>query len=298
MSSPEAFRLRSLSVVLPAYNEQEAIISVLEDIVAYLAQRDVPYEVIVVDDGSTDATASLVQDYAARHSQVRLVQHQHNKGYGEALRTGFTAAQHDWILLMDSDGQFDIATLTEFIPLAEEHDFVIGRRSQRSDSLARSVLTAGYNGLVWLLLGLSYDAGCAFKLFRRSWWEKVQPIRSTDHKIFSVEVLWRAKRTGARIVERPVQHFARRGGTATGAGWHTIGPMLKALLRLWFEQVRHWLSSHRGQAAALIIASAVSLFTLGLVAFAYHDGATGQSLADSILTMWYRWDALHYLQIA
>ena len=298
MSSPDTFSLGSLSVVLPAYNEEEAIGSVLQDVVAYLDEHNVDHEIVVVDDGSTDATASLVRAYAAEHPQVRLVQHEHNRGYGEALRTGFDAAQHDWILLMDSDGQFDIGTLAEFVPPAEEHDFVIGRRAERNDSTLRSLLTAGYNGLVWLLLGITYDSGCAFKLFRRNWWQRLQPIRSTDHKIFSVEILWRAKQAGARIVELPVQHFPRRGGTATGAGWHTIGPMLSALLHLWFEQVRRWLGSNRGQALGLIIASAVSLFMLGLFAFAYHDAATGQSLAESILTMWYRWDALHYLQIA
>jgi len=106
----------SLSVVLPAYNEESLIALTIQTCFDYLKGRFKKSEVIVVDDGSKDRTAEIVRDLQETYPDLRLERHETNRGYGEALRTGFNAAKMDWILLMDSDGQFDIAEMEKFLP--------------------------------------------------------------------------------------------------------------------------------------------------------------------------------------
>src|SRR5688572_9956775 len=101
----------TLSVVLPAYNEAGVIRETVQSARDFLGSRFQDFEIIVVDDGSRDETGTFVQSIAAGDGRVRLLQHEHNRGYGEALRSGFRAARYDWIFLMDADGQFDIREL-------------------------------------------------------------------------------------------------------------------------------------------------------------------------------------------
>ena len=223
----------SLSVVLPAYNEEAVIAETIAGVLAYGRKRGISFEIIVVNDGSRDRTAAIVEDLQSAHAEVCLVTHSQNKGYGEALRSGFDAASMDWIFLMDADGQFDITQLDEFMLYAEGHDMVIGYREHRADALHRVIYGWGFTLLMNLLFDMRYvDIDCAFKLFRRSAWKAVQPIASTDHKIFTVEWLWRAKRVGLKIKELPVRHYPRMKGSQTGARLDVIWEMLKSLLKL------------------------------------------------------------------
>ncbi len=224
--------LSSLSLVLPAYNEEGAIQSVLSQAVLYLRQHVRKFEIIVVNDGSSDRTAALVCQVQTNFSEIKLIEHAQNRGYGEALRTGFNAARYDWILLMDSDGQFDIHSLSEFSRYTSSADLIIGRRLHRQDPLIRIWMTRGYNLLVMLLFGLPYDFGCAFKLFRRSSWQRIQPIHARDHKVFSVEWLLKSHQAGLQIHELPVKHLPRITGQPTGMRLDVIRAMVVELIRL------------------------------------------------------------------
>jgi glycosyltransferase involved in cell wall biosynthesis len=229
----------SLSVVLPAYNEEQALPDTLQEILNYFDRRKVEGEIVVVDDGSCDRTAEVVREWQQRDSRVRLLQHQKNRGYGEALRTGFDGARKEWVLLMDADGQFDINDLDAFLAQTPQADFLVGFRAQRADAWTRDFLTRGYSWLVNFLYGLKVrDIDCAFKLWRRRFWKEIEPRWARDHKIFTVEWLIRARRAGLRWRELPVRHLPRRGGIATGARWHVIAAMLAALLQ---EGPRLWL---------------------------------------------------------
>ncbi|MCA6527322.1 MAG: glycosyltransferase family 2 protein, partial [Pseudanabaena sp. M179S2SP2A07QC] len=104
----------SLSVVLPAYNEAQNIGRVIANIVEYFGDRPIDYEIIVVNDGSTDATKEIALELAAQNNQIRLINHPHNLGYGAALRSGFDQALHEYIFLTDGDGQFEISDLDRF----------------------------------------------------------------------------------------------------------------------------------------------------------------------------------------
>jgi glycosyltransferase involved in cell wall biosynthesis len=228
----------SISVVLPAYNEEENIGPTLEVVVNILDSLVGDYEVIAVDDGSRDATAARVEEMAARYPQVRLVRHPVNQGYGAALYTGFTSSTKEWIFFTDSDRQFDVAEISKLIPLTAEADLVVGYRAPRRDPFLRVLFGWGWSGLVTLLFGYTArDIDCAFKLFRREIIERIT-IHSRG-ATFSAEFLVRSKRAGYTIREVPVTHLPRRAGSQTGARLDVITRAFRELIRvrwqLWQE---------------------------------------------------------------
>jgi glycosyltransferase involved in cell wall biosynthesis len=116
---------RGVSIVVPAYNEAEAISPTLSRIIEAMAGFDGPCEVVVVDDGSTDGTAESV----GNHPGVRLVQHQQNRGYGAALKTGIRRAHHGWIVILDADGTYPPEAIPELLTYLDDYDMVVGART-------------------------------------------------------------------------------------------------------------------------------------------------------------------------
>jgi glycosyltransferase involved in cell wall biosynthesis len=223
----------TLSVVLPAYNEEGVIARTVEgvdDVVARLADD---YEIIVVNDGSRDRTAERLAELQRRFPRLRVQTHPHNQGYGSALASGFSAATKDLVFLTDGDKQFDVAELAAFLPEMDEHtDLVIGWRRNRADPPLRLVNAWGWKLLVNGLFGYTArDVDCAFKLFRRSVWESI-PVHSRG-ATFSAELLVKARRVGYRVKERPVSHLPRTAGSPTGAKPAVIVRAFIELFRLW-----------------------------------------------------------------
>lgn len=185
----------------------------MADVLARLAGD---YEVIVVNDGSRDRTSAVVETLASANPRIRCVSHPVNRGYGEALRTGFSSATKELIFLTDGDKQFDVNEIDRFLGEIEHADIVAGYRRPRRDPWLRRVYGWGWNLLVALLFGYAArDVDCAFKLFRRSVWEgsRVHSGGAT----FSAEFLVKARRRGSRIAELPVTHYPRTAGRPTGA---------------------------------------------------------------------------------
>ena len=221
----------SISAVLPAYNEEAIIAATVRAMVAALRQQTEDYEVIVVNDGSRDATAARVDAVAAGLPGVRLVSHPTNRGYGAALATGFSAATKDWIFLTDGDKQFDVRELALFVPEMETTDLCVGYRQPRRDPLLRRLNGWGWNLLVRLLFGpVARDVDCAFKLFRREVWQAIRV--ESGGATFSAEFLIKARRAGFRLRERRVTHLPRTAGRATGARPDVILRAFRDLFRL------------------------------------------------------------------
>src|SRR5437016_2699759 len=130
-----------LSLVIPAWNEEESIEQAIREAVAALAGIVADYEIIVVDDGSTDRTADLVRVQEVANPRVRLVQHGKNRGYGAALRTGFQAAAFELVAFTDADCQFDLAELEYMLPLSRRFDITCGYRIDRQDPALRRFLS-------------------------------------------------------------------------------------------------------------------------------------------------------------
>lgn len=229
----------SLSVVLPAYNEEHNVGPMVEEVLKVVEPLTDDYEIIVVDDGSRDRTAEVVRELASRHPQVRLVQHEVNKGYGAALYTGFISATKEFIFFTDSDKQFNVHEIHRLLPFIKEADIVAGYRAPRRDPFKRKLFGWGWTFLVTLLFGYTArDIDCAFKLFRREIMDKIN-IESRG-ATFSAEFLVRAKRAGYKIWEVPVSHLPRKVGSQTGARLDVITRAFKELirfrLRMWRER--------------------------------------------------------------
>ncbi|MCB9869970.1 MAG: glycosyltransferase family 2 protein [Planctomycetes bacterium] len=206
--------LPSVSVILPAFNEGACITSVVEQALPFLTETFAWFEVIVVDDGSTDDTAQRVAALQARSDCVRLLRHEGNRGYGAALRTGFDAASGDLVFFTDADAQFDIRELAGLLPLLAGADAVFGYRLGRADSWVRRVCSRGYNRLVRVWFGVRVrDVDCAFKLFTR----RVVDRLEFDSRDFFVdtELVARTARLGFTIAEYGVHHYPRRCGRSS-----------------------------------------------------------------------------------
>jgi glycosyltransferase involved in cell wall biosynthesis len=207
----------SISVVLPAWNEEHNIAQAVQQAVTAMEDIGADYEIIVVDDGSSDGTARVVGELQARQPQVRLVRHEVNRGYGQALRSGYAAARKDLVLIHHADSQFDLTEIKRFLPLLAQADIICGYRAQRADPFMRKVNALGWNMVVRLLFGyLAQDIDCGFKLFRREVLEHVH-LTATRGAMIDTELLAGAKAWGYRIAELPVTHRPRLGGQPTGA---------------------------------------------------------------------------------
>jgi glycosyltransferase involved in cell wall biosynthesis len=219
---------------MPAHNEAENILDVLAEAVAVLESIEPDYEVVVVDDGSRDNTASLVRQFAETHDRVRLVRHPVNQGYGAAVWTGLTSSTGEKRFFTDSDAQFKLDELRLLLAEMPVADFVAGYRKVRQDPPMRKLNGLGWTSLVNLLFGYAArDIDCAFKLMRREVVESL-PVQSRG-ATFSAELLVRARRAGFVFAEVGVSHLPRTKGSPSGAKLKVIVRAFKELLLLWKE---------------------------------------------------------------
>ena len=226
----------SISAVIPAYNEERIIASTVEALNDVLARLVDDYEIIVVNDGSHDATPRIVEQLSNALPAVRLVSHAVNRGYGATLATGFASATRDYVFLTDGDRQFDVRELEGFLPLLDRADVVVGYRKPRADPMVRRFYGWGWNQLVNTMFGYTArDVDCAFKLFPRRLLQDVKLV-STGHTL-SPELLIKARRAGFRVAEVRVTHLPRTAGEAKGARIDHIIRSLLELVRLRIDLV-------------------------------------------------------------
>jgi glycosyltransferase involved in cell wall biosynthesis len=226
---------RGLSLIVPAFNEADAIAQAIVEADAAIRAAFAEYEILVVDDGSSDRTVAVVESRLSPFPKTRLLRHFENRGYGAALRTGFEAARFDLIAFTDADCQFDLGDLAELAELAEKIPIVVGYRADRKDTWRRRFLSRGYNRLVRLLLDTRVrDVDCALKVFRR---EVLAELLPTSHGFFvNTEMLARAAQLGYDVAELPVTHRPRFGGASKVSLWE-VPKTLRVLLGFWWREV-------------------------------------------------------------
>lgn len=235
-------RVPQLSYFFPAHNEEANLAGLVEEALATLPGLAKTFEIIAVDDGSRDATASIAEGLAAQYPDVvRLVSHPVNLGYGAALRSGFAAARYELIAFTDGDRQFqvaDLGRLTARLAAADAPDVVVGFRIERADPLVRTIYARLYRLANRLFFGLRVtDVDCACKLFRR---EALDGLRvESGGAFFSAELLIRLRVAGRRVAEVGVPHYPRTAGSATGAKPQVI---LRAVRDFWLLRVRMWVN--------------------------------------------------------
>lgn len=222
----------------PAYNESSNITSTVEKALPVLPRVANKWEVLVVNDGSSDNTEEVVHALAKKHKGVSLLTHPVNRGYGAALKTGFYSAQYEWITFTDSDGQFDFSEITNFIKKQSETDadLVVGYYKKRQVSGFKILTSKMWEAAVFILFGLKVkDIDCGFKLIRKSVIEKIAPLESERGAFISSEFLIKAKKAKFKIVEIPVTHYPRLAGEGTGRKLNVIIQSFVDLFRLWLK---------------------------------------------------------------
>lgn len=203
-----------LSALMPAYNEQEVLPVALEEAVVALEDLCEVWELVIVDDGSTDGTAEILRQWAAEDSRIRVVTQQQNAGYSQALIRGFSECRYEAIFYTDADAQFDLHDIADLHGGLAHADMVTGYRVGRQDRWIRFVTSGVYNRLQGWLLGLKVqDVNCAFKLFRRSFFDKVR--LTSDGFLIDAELYSRAKMAGLTWSQVGVRHRPRELGNTT-----------------------------------------------------------------------------------
>lgn len=228
--------IKELSVFFPAFNEESNIRVTVEKALEVLPSVAETYEIIIVDDGSTDNTKEIADQIAAQNPLVRVIHHKTNLGYGAALRAGFYNAQYDPIVFTDADGQFDFAEVVKFIDLQTQADMVIGYRIKRMDPPMRLLNAWGWKQLIRVFLRLKVrDVDCAFKLVKQDVIKGIPRLNSTRGGTISPELLVKAVRCGYTFIEVGVNHYSRKGGSPTGASPKVIITSFIELMKLWWK---------------------------------------------------------------
>jgi len=205
-----------ISAVMPAYNEEANLEESVSRMARALEANTRGFEIIVVDDGSQDGTASLLERLKTAHPNLRVIRHPVNRGYGAAVRSGFDAARFGWIFMMDADNQFDPTEIELLLSRAADADIVAGYRKLRRDPLLRRLNAWAFFTMVRLLFGrLVRDVNCAFKLIRRDLVTRM--ALHSEGALINTEMLVLARQLQARVVEVPVHHYPRTAGKQTGA---------------------------------------------------------------------------------
>jgi glycosyltransferase involved in cell wall biosynthesis len=222
-----------LSVFFPAYNDSGTIASLVITALKTARRLTPDFEVIIVNDGSADTTAEIADELARTYPEVRVIHHERNRGYGGALRSGFAAAQREFVFYTDGDAQYDPAEMEAlWEALRDDVDLVNGYKISRSDPLHRIIIGRVYHHTVKLLFGLSVrDVDCDFRLLRRSIFDRV--TLEKDSGVICLEMMKKIEDAGFRIAEVPVHHYHRAYGRSQFFNFRRLFKTAVDVFRLW-----------------------------------------------------------------
>jgi len=230
-------KFNSITAFFPAFNDAATIPSMVISVLLTLQTICDDYEVIVVNDGSKDHTAEMLTELERLYPQVRVVTHPQNRGYGAALRSGFSSARKEWIFYTDGDAQYDPRELVKLVEaVTPETDVVNGYKIARSDPLHRIIIGKVYHHIVRFLFGFQLrDVDCDYRLMRRSIFEKIQ-LFSTSGTI-CLEMVKKMQDFGYRFQEVPVHHYHRAHGKSQFFDFSRLYRTASQLISLWGELV-------------------------------------------------------------
>ena len=237
MESARASRPVGLSMFFPAYNDAGTIASLVIQAVTVAATLTPDFEVIVINDGSRDATGTIADELARTYPQVRVVHHPRNRGYGAALRTGFATASKDLVAYTDGDAQYDPSELaTLWQRLTDDADMVTGYKISRSDPMHRIIIGRVYHHVVRFMFRLQVrDVDCDFRLMRRNIFDRVRLERDTG--VICLEMMRKIQDAGFRVIEVPVHHYHRTHGRSQFFNFRRVFWTGIDVLKLWIHLV-------------------------------------------------------------
>lgn len=222
-----------LSIFFPFWNEEKNIESVVKNAIPVAEKVAGKWEVIMVDDGSSDDTKKIGQRLVLEDSHLRLVSHKPNRGYGAALKSGFKNSKYNLVVFNDGDGQFDFSEVSKFLEKIDKNDIVIGYRRRRSDHPFRHLLMTMLK--VWDFIFFRFyfrDIDCGFKLFKKSALGKMGSF-SCEGAMITTEILAKAKKANLKIAQVEVNHYPRKFGNQSGGNIRVILRAIKESFILW-----------------------------------------------------------------
>ena len=227
-------KVKELSIFFPFWNEDKNIEKVVTRAILVAQEVAAKWEILMVDDGSTDNTLKIAKKLEQKYKNVRTISLHPNRGYGAALRAGFEHANYELVVFTDGDLQFDFSEVKKFLEKIGQADLVIGYRQKRQDKLLRHILMILHR--IWVLIFFRFyvkDIDCGFKLFRKQMFKEVMPFRS-EGAMITTEILAKAKAKGLRIAQVAVTHYPRKFGESSGGNISVIvRAMLETFLLAW-----------------------------------------------------------------
>ncbi len=222
-----------LSIFFPFWNEEQNLKSVVEKAIPIAQKFAQEWEIIMVDDGSSDKTLEIARQLEREDPRLIAVSHDKNRGYGAALKTGFSKARYKYVVFNDGDGQFDLGEISGFLEKIDKADMVIGFRKKRLDNPFRHVLMNLLKVWDFIFFGFRFkDIDCGFKLFTKDALDKILPLQS-EGAMITTEILAKAKRSKLKISEVEVHHYPRIYGDQSGGNLRVIIRAVRESLILW-----------------------------------------------------------------
>lgn len=228
-------KVSELSIFFPFWNEEKNIESVVKKAIPVAEKVAEKWEILMIDDGSSDKTLEIAQKLAKKDSRLKVISHNPNRGYGAALKEGFKNAKYDLIVFNDGDGQFDFSEVTRFLDKIDGVDVVIGYRKKRIDHPFRHLLMNLLK--IWDFVFFHFyfrDIDCGFKLFKKEALKKILPLKS-EGAMVTTEILARAKRKKLQFSQVEVSHYPRKYGTETGGNLRVIIRAILESFILWYD---------------------------------------------------------------
>ncbi len=234
--------ISELSVFFPAYNEETNIKKTVLNAKKVLENIGISrWEIIVVNDGSSDKTGEIAVKLRKKDKRIRVINHSSNRGYGAALKSGLYNSRYNWIAFTDSDGQFDFSEISNFLGKQKETgaDIVVGYYKKRRVKKSIILTSKIWEAFIYVLFGLKVrDIDCGFKLLSKNVVNRIDHLESERGAFISSELLLKAKNAGFKIVELPVNHYPRAGGEATGRKLNVIIQSFIDLFKLRVKLIR------------------------------------------------------------
>lgn len=223
----------SLSIVIPAYNEEGTLVNLIKETLKDAGKVTKDFEIIIVNDGSSDKTAIITDNFAKTYKQVKVIHHRKNQGLALAWRTGIKSSKKDIILYIEGDGQQPFKDQYDLLKKIKHADLVLGTRSDRFDyTFFRKTLSYGYLFLLWLFFNLRYkDVGWS-QAYRRKIFEKIEMKSVTP--FFDTEVVIKAKRFGFKVASARSYYRRRKAGSTSLGNIRTAYRMFKEMMKMRF----------------------------------------------------------------
>lgn len=275
--------IKNLSVFFPCYNEEKNIPPTIAKAIGVLENLKLEYEIIIVNDGSTDGTKEVAEALAKENPRIRVINHHRNLGYGEALKSGFYNARYDTICYNDGDGQFDFTEVTNFLEKLDEADLIIGHRVKRADHPIRSLFAVGWALTLKLVFGLHLkDVDCGFKMIKSEVLDRIPRLESTRGGMINAELAIKAKKFGFKVAQVGVGHYPRLSGKPTGASIPVIVKSYLELIKLWWEFLNKW--QFLGFLSVLALAAFFRLWKIeGYMTFLGDEGRDALVIKDMLV---------------